>query len=69
MRAYMIFFDGYVNSSTMLNEFVIQYEKAVKSRRRAEEDEDFVTINSKAFLHSGYSIEVKAGECYTQNMF
>ncbi|XP_052624745.1 protein FAR1-RELATED SEQUENCE 5-like [Lactuca sativa] len=56
------FFDGFVNSSTMLNEFVIQYDKAVKSRRAAEEDEDFKTMNSRAILSSVHPIEAKAEE-------
>ncbi|KAK2971069.1 hypothetical protein RJ640_022624 [Escallonia rubra] len=63
------YFDGFVNSSTMLNEFVVQYDEAIKSRRKAEEDEDFMTINSKAVLATKHPIEVKAGECYTRNMF
>lgn len=63
------YFDGFVNSNTMLNEFVIQYDKAVRARRVAEEDEDFKTLNSKAVLSSVHPIEVKAGECYTRNMF
>lgn len=28
------FFDGYVNSNTLLNEFVSQYDKAILSRRK-----------------------------------
>ena len=56
------FFDGFVNSSTMLNEFVIQYDKAVKSQRAAEEDEDFKIMNSRAVLSSVHPIEAKAGE-------
>ncbi|KAL4580927.1 hypothetical protein LXL04_017133 [Taraxacum kok-saghyz] len=41
------FFDGFVNSRTMLNEFVIQYDKAVESRRASEEDEYFKTMTWK----------------------
>ncbi|CAI9294313.1 unnamed protein product [Lactuca saligna] len=63
------FFDGFVNSSTMLNEFVVQYDKAVASRRAAEEDEDFKTINSRPVLSSVHPIEAKAGECYTRKIF
>ncbi|XP_023739809.1 protein FAR1-RELATED SEQUENCE 7-like [Lactuca sativa] len=63
------FFDGFVNSKTMLNEFVVQYDKAVHSRRAAEEDEDFKTMNSKPVLFSVHPIEAKAGECYTRKMF
>ncbi|GJU09956.1 FAR1-related sequence 5-like protein, partial [Tanacetum coccineum] len=63
------FFDGFVNSNTMLNEFVIQYDKAVNSRRAAEEDEDFKTMNSRAVLSSVHPIEAKAGKCYTRKIF
>ena len=58
------FFDGFVNSNTMLNEFVIQYDKAVNSRRAAEEDEDFMTMNSRAVLSSVHPIEAKAGNLF-----
>ncbi|CAI9286766.1 unnamed protein product [Lactuca saligna] len=63
------FFDGFVNSKTILNEFVVQYDKAVESRRAVEEDEDFKTMNSKPILSSVHPIEAKAGECYTKNIF
>ncbi|XP_023763062.1 protein FAR1-RELATED SEQUENCE 5-like [Lactuca sativa] len=63
------FFDGFVNSRTMLNEFVVQYDKAVESRRAAEEDEDFKTMNSRPVLSSVHPIEAKAGQIYTRKMF
>ena len=63
------FFDEFVNSKTMLNEFVVQYDKAVASRRAVEEDEDFKTMNSKALLSSVHLIEAKAGACYTNKIF
>nr|XP_043615944.1 protein FAR1-RELATED SEQUENCE 5-like [Erigeron canadensis] len=63
------YFDGYVNSNTMLNEFVIQYDKAVDDRRVAEEDEDFQTINTLPVLSSVHPIEAKAGEVYTRKIF
>ncbi|XP_071688077.1 protein FAR1-RELATED SEQUENCE 5-like [Rutidosis leptorrhynchoides] len=63
------FFDGYVTSNTMLNEFVAQYDKAVESRRAAEEDEDFKTMNTKAVLSSVNLIEKKAGTRYTSKIF
>ncbi|KAL4588735.1 hypothetical protein LXL04_001630 [Taraxacum kok-saghyz] len=56
------FFDGFINSRTMLNEFVIQYDKAVESRRASEEDEDFKTMNSRPVLSSVHPIEAKAEE-------
>ncbi|KAJ0650296.1 putative transcription factor FAR family [Helianthus annuus] len=63
------FFDGYVNSKTMLNEFVRQYDKAVETRRAAEEDEDFKTMNSKPILSSVSLIEAKASSRYTRKLF
>ncbi|XP_061366892.1 protein FAR1-RELATED SEQUENCE 5-like [Gastrolobium bilobum] len=63
------FFYGYVNSNTMLNDFVIQYDKAIKSRRDAEEDEDFKTRNTKAVLETNHPIEAIAGERYTRKLF
>lgn len=54
------FFDGFVNSKTMLNDFVIQYDKAVTSRRSAEEEQDFRTLNTKPTMYSGHSIEAMA---------
>nr|KAJ0207360.1 hypothetical protein LSAT_V11C500263510 [Lactuca sativa] len=63
------FFDGFVNSKTLLNEFVVQYDKAVDSRRAAEEDEDFKTMNSRPVLSFFHPIEEKAGECYTRKIF
>ncbi|GJR64514.1 FAR1-related sequence 5-like protein [Tanacetum coccineum] len=61
--------DIFVNSNTMLNEFVIQFDKAVDTRRAAVEDEDFKTMNSRPILSSIHLIEAKAGECYTKKKF
>lgn len=63
------FFDGYVNAKTMLNDFVVQYEKAVSLRRSAEEEQDFRTLNSKPKLQSDHPIEAMAAECYTRNIY
>ncbi|KAL4585149.1 hypothetical protein LXL04_009764 [Taraxacum kok-saghyz] len=63
------FFDEFVNSRTMLNEFVIQYDKAVESRRASEKDENFKTMNSRPVLSSVHPIEAKAGELYTRKIF
>nr|XP_043618956.1 protein FAR1-RELATED SEQUENCE 5-like [Erigeron canadensis] len=63
------FFDDFVNSKTMLNEFVVQFDKAVEARRKAEEDADFKTIDTKPSLYSVNPIEAKAGKRYTIKMF
>lgn len=46
----------------MLNDFVLQYDKAIAGRRHAEEDEDFHTINSKDALTIKHPIVMQAGE-------
>nr|KAJ0205697.1 hypothetical protein LSAT_V11C500283850 [Lactuca sativa] len=61
--------NSFLMDFTMLNAFVLQYDKAVESRRATEEDEDFKTMNSRAVLSSVHPIEAKAGECYTRNVF
>lgn len=63
------FFDGYVTSNIMLNDFVIQYDKSIASRRKKEEDEDFVTMDSSPTLLTGHLIEQQARKYYTLNMF
>nr|GFB96966.1 hypothetical protein [Tanacetum cinerariifolium] len=63
------FFDGYVNSKTMLNDFIVQYDKALSARRGAKEDQDFRTMNSKPTLHGDHPIEAMAAECYTRNIY
>ncbi|GJX85341.1 FAR1-related sequence 5-like protein [Tanacetum coccineum] len=63
------FFDGFVNAKTMLNEFVVQYDKAASSRRSAEKDQDFRTLNSKPTLYSNHPIEEMAATCYTRNIY
>lgn len=65
MKAY---FDGYVHSNTMLNEFVVHYDKAVHAWREAEEKEDFVTMNTTVTLSGTHPIEVTA-DCYTRRIF
>uniref|UniRef100_A0A7N0VLE0 SWIM-type domain-containing protein n=2 Tax=Kalanchoe fedtschenkoi TaxID=63787 RepID=A0A7N0VLE0_KALFE len=63
------FFDGYVNAITPLNEFVVQYDKAVAVRRKSEEDEDFLTLNSQPALITEHGIEKDAGRNYTRAIF
>nr|KAJ0202100.1 hypothetical protein LSAT_V11C600332560 [Lactuca sativa] len=50
---------------TMLNEFFIQYDKAVESRRAVEEDEDFKTTNSRLCIQ----LKQNTCDCYTIKMF
>ncbi|KAH7665861.1 FHY3/FAR1 family protein [Dioscorea alata] len=63
------FFDGFVNAQTPLDEFVMQYDKALCARRIDEENEDFKTLNSMANFRTGHPIERHGGEVYTKAMF
>lgn len=62
-------YDVYVNSNTMLNEFVVQYDKAVRARRKAEEREDFHAMNTQASLNGTHPIEKVAKAWYTRRVF
>nr|GEW57602.1 hypothetical protein [Tanacetum cinerariifolium] len=42
--------------------------RTVNSRRAAEEDEDFKTMNSREVLSSVHPIEAKAGKCYARKI-
>lgn len=44
------YFDGHVHSNTMLNEFVVQYEKVVRALRGAKKKDDFQNMNTQAIL-------------------
>lgn len=55
------FFDGFVHVLTPLNEFVMQYENALVSRRQAEKEEDFKTKNSHPIYETELEIEKQAG--------
>ncbi|XP_077248376.1 protein FAR1-RELATED SEQUENCE 5-like [Tasmannia lanceolata] len=64
-----LFFDGYVNLSTTLPEFVKQYAKALADRRKKESEEDFRTKSSNVVLISRNKLEAQGGKCYTRTMF
>ncbi|KAK8954280.1 Protein FAR1-RELATED SEQUENCE 5 [Platanthera zijinensis] len=63
------FFDGFVNSNTQLPEFMVQYEKALLTRRHSEEVEDYKTLNSAPVLLSNTNIEIYTSKLYTRAMF
>lgn len=53
----------------MLNEFVTQYNKAVRARRQAEEKEDFLMMNTLATLSGTHPVERVAEERYNRRIF
>ncbi|XP_020245275.1 protein FAR1-RELATED SEQUENCE 5-like [Asparagus officinalis] len=63
------FFDTYVNSQTLLSDFVEHYDKAILSRHSQELSEDFATLNTKPVMYLNHPIEIQAGESYTRAIF
>lgn len=53
----------------MLNEFVIQYDKAVMACRKAEDKEYFHTMNRQTSLSGSHLIEWTVEACYTRRVF
>ncbi|GAV82966.1 LOW QUALITY PROTEIN: FAR1 domain-containing protein, partial [Cephalotus follicularis] len=62
------FFDGF-DSNTHLPEFVEQYDRALMSRRQAEERKNYWTMTSNPKLITRFPFEQAAAGCYTAIMF
>ncbi|XP_073219703.1 protein FAR1-RELATED SEQUENCE 5-like [Cicer arietinum] len=63
------FFDGYIKSTTSLNQFVKQYDNALISRAEKEFEADFNSMDTKISCGSNSSIE-KQFQCeYTHAKF
>ncbi|KAK1361274.1 hypothetical protein POM88_045748 [Heracleum sosnowskyi] len=63
------YFDGYVNISTPLSEFVKQYENAIANRRDAEDSEDLVSMTTTPDFTEMHTLEAHAGRLYCRNIF
>ncbi|KAD4982200.1 hypothetical protein E3N88_18871 [Mikania micrantha] len=63
------YFDGYVNASTTLNQFVKLYEKALESRYEKEVKADYDTMNTLPPLRTPSPMEKQASELYTRKIF
>ncbi|XP_043698528.1 protein FAR1-RELATED SEQUENCE 5-like [Telopea speciosissima] len=63
------YFKGFFTSATPLNEFVTQYEEAVKKRRGKEAKEDAVCITSSPTCFTAHRIEKQAATVYTTKVF
>ncbi|XP_042952236.1 protein FAR1-RELATED SEQUENCE 5-like [Carya illinoinensis] len=63
------FFKDYVRSSTMVSDFVYQYEKALDARYFKEKEKDVRTKSTRAILKTGYKIEEEATIVYTRKSF
>nr|GMD58244.1 protein FAR1-RELATED SEQUENCE 5-like [Ipomoea batatas] len=63
------YFDGYMNASTTLQQFVKQYEKALESRYEKEVKADYDSINTAPVLKTPSPMEKQASEIYTRKLF
>ncbi|XP_059455147.1 protein FAR1-RELATED SEQUENCE 5-like [Corylus avellana] len=63
------FFKDYVRSSTMVCDFVYQYEKALDARYFKEKERDVKTLNSRSILKTCYKMEAEAAKVYTRESF
>ncbi|XP_014498618.1 protein FAR-RED IMPAIRED RESPONSE 1-like [Vigna radiata var. radiata] len=63
------FFDGFINSSTTLHEFVIQYDNALKFKAQKEIEVDFSSLNTTVACGSQSPIERQFQDEYTHAKF
>ncbi|CAN0927004.1 PHOT2 [Linum grandiflorum] len=64
-----LYFDGYINAQTTLQNFFKHYEKALQSRRENEERADYDTMNISPTLKTPSPMEKHAAELYTRKLF
>ncbi|KAJ9563122.1 hypothetical protein OSB04_008282 [Centaurea solstitialis] len=62
-------FDGYVNSKTSLQQFVEQYDNALKSKIEKETMADFESLNSSYKLITEFHFERQFHKAYTNAIF
>ncbi|KAG2702362.1 hypothetical protein I3760_06G085400 [Carya illinoinensis] len=63
------FFKDYVRSSTMVSDFVHQYEKALDACYFKEKEKDVRTKSTRAVLKTCWTIEEEAAKVYTRKSF
>ncbi|KAI5398763.1 hypothetical protein KIW84_064225 [Lathyrus oleraceus] len=63
------FFDGYINSTTSLNQFVKQYDNALRSRAEKEFEADFNSMDTTIPCGSNSSIEKQFQSEFTNAKF
>ncbi|XP_014511657.1 protein FAR1-RELATED SEQUENCE 9-like [Vigna radiata var. radiata] len=63
------FFDGFINSSTTLQQFVVQYDNALKFRAKKEIEADFSSLNNTIAYGSQSLIERQFQVKYTHAKF
>ncbi|KAF6140729.1 hypothetical protein GIB67_035156 [Kingdonia uniflora] len=59
----------YFKRTLSLHEFVIQYDRALTSRREKEKRQDFISHQTKPNLKTSWQAEARASEIYTTKIF
>jgi len=65
----MLFFDGFINSTTTLQQFVVQYDNVLRSKAEKEYEADFSSLNTTIPCGSQSFIERQFQEKYTHAKF
>ena len=63
------FFDGFINSTTTLHQFVVQYDNALRHKAEKECEVDFVSINTTILCATHSLIERRFQQNYTNAKF
>ncbi|XP_042983355.1 protein FAR1-RELATED SEQUENCE 5-like [Carya illinoinensis] len=63
------FFKYFVRSSTMVRDFVHQYDKALNTRYLSEKEKDVKIKTTKPIMRTCFKVEEEAAKIYTRNSF
>ena len=63
------FFKDYFRSSTMVSDFVYQYEKALNARYLKEKEKEVESKTSMPILKTCYKMEAEVAKVYTRKLF
>ncbi|KAG6716510.1 hypothetical protein I3842_04G053000 [Carya illinoinensis] len=63
------FFKDFVRLSTMVRDFVHQYDKALKARYLSEKEKDVKTKTTKPIMRTCFKVEEEAAKIYTRKSF
>jgi hypothetical protein len=69
VKVLISFFKDYVRASTIVHDFVHQYDKALNARYLKEKEKDVKTKTSRPILKTCYKMEVEAANVYIRNSF
>ena len=68
-EGFNVFFDGFINSTTMLQQFVVQYKNALYDKAEKECEVDFASLNTTIPCATQSFIERQYQQAYTHSKF